>query len=98
MKEIPLENTSELAGDEGSASSKKLENTVGETLSATIDTSYQSRPSPPPNNLFTYRRLRKMIGLLGIALPIVLILLSLFPFFNTDIQPSISDYYYTHLR
>ena len=61
-------------------------------------TKLQSRPSPPPHNLFTYRRLRRMIGLLGLALPIVLVLLSLFPFFNTDIQPSISDYYYTHLR
>ena len=61
-------------------------------------TKRQSNPSPPPNDLFTYRRLRRMIGLLGVALPIVLVLLSLFPFFDTAIQHSISDYYYTHLR
>ncbi len=50
------------------------------------------------NDLFSYRRLRRAIGYLGVFLPIVLVVLSLFSFFNTVIQPSISDYYYTNLR
>ncbi|MDR2271509.1 MAG: hypothetical protein LBF27_11455 [Sphingobacterium sp.] len=49
-------------------------------------------------NLFAYRRLRRAIGYLGIFLPIILVLLSLFKFFNTAIQPSISHYYFTNLR
>jgi hypothetical protein len=59
---------------------------------------HESRPSPPPDNIFTYRRLRRMIGILGVSLPIVLVLLSLISLFDTDIQPSISHYYYTNLR
>ena len=39
-----------------------------------------------------------MIGILGVSLPIVLVLLSLISLFDTDIQPSISHYYYTNLR
>ena len=50
------------------------------------------------NDLFSYRRLRRAIGYLGIFLPIILIVLSLFEFFKTPIQASISDYYYTNLR
>lgn len=50
------------------------------------------------NNIITYRRIRKTIGMLGISLPLVLVILSLIPFFKTSVQPSISDYYYTHLR
>lgn len=50
------------------------------------------------NDLFTYRRLRRAIGYLGIALPVLLIGLSFIPFFQTELQPSISDYYYTNLR
>ena len=46
----------------------------------------------------TYRRIRKTIGYLGISLPILLVVFSLIPFFKTEIQPSISDYYYTNLR
>lgn len=46
----------------------------------------------------TYRRLRKAIGILGIGLPITLVGLSLIPFFKTEIQPSISHFYYTNLR
>ena len=49
-------------------------------------------------NLFAYRRLRRAIGYLGIFLPSILVLLSLFKFFSTKIQPSISHYYYTNLR
>lgn len=50
------------------------------------------------NNIFTYRRLRRTIGYLGIALPLLLVGFSLIPFFKTEVQPSISDYYYTNLR
>ena len=50
------------------------------------------------NDSFTYRRIRRIIGYLGIGLPIILVLLSLINFFETSIQQSISHYYYTHLR
>ncbi|WP_051286439.1 hypothetical protein [Salinimicrobium terrae] len=50
------------------------------------------------NDVFTYRRLRRAIGYLGIALPVLLVGLSFIPFFKTEVQPSISDYYYTNLR
>ena len=50
------------------------------------------------NDLFSYRRLRRAIGYLGIFLPVVLIVLSFFSIFDTRMQPSISDYYYTNLR
>ena len=50
------------------------------------------------HNLFAYRRLRRAIGYMGFFLPIVLVVLSLFHFFATEIQPSISHYYYTNLR
>lgn len=35
---------------------------------------------------------------MGFALPILLVGLSFIPFFKTEVQPSISDYYYTNLR
>lgn len=50
------------------------------------------------NNVFTYRRLRKAIGYLGMGLPVLLVGFSFIPFFQTPVQPSISDYYYTNLR
>lgn len=50
------------------------------------------------HNLFAYRRLRRTIGYLGIFLPIILVMLSLFKFFDTEIQESISHYYFTNLR
>ncbi|MDB5257623.1 MAG: hypothetical protein JWM14_2318 [Chitinophagaceae bacterium] len=50
------------------------------------------------DDVYTYRRLRKAIGVLGVLLPITLCLFSVIPFFETYLQPSISDYYYTHLR
>ena len=50
------------------------------------------------NNLYAYRRLRRAIGYLGIFLPITLVIFSLFRFFETDIQPSISHYYFSNLR
>ncbi len=48
--------------------------------------------------IITVNRLRKGVGILGISLPIVIVLLSLIPFFETDIQISLSAYYYTNLR
>lgn len=53
---------------------------------------------PDTNHYFTYRRLRRAIGYLGIGLPVLLVGFSLIPFFQTDIQSSISAYYYTNLR
>lgn len=50
------------------------------------------------NNLFAYRRMRRAIGYLGIFLPIILVLLSFFKPLATDIQPSISHYYFSNLR
>lgn len=49
-------------------------------------------------DIFTYRRIRRAIGYLGISLPIFLVGFSLINYFQTPVQPSISDYYYTHLR
>lgn len=49
-------------------------------------------------DIFTYRRIRRVIGYLGISLPILLVGLSLIPFFQTQVQTSISAYYYTNLR
>ncbi len=50
------------------------------------------------NDVNSFRRIRKSIGVLGISLPIILFLFSLIPFFKTSIQPTISNYYYTNLR
>lgn len=55
-------------------------------------------PPPPENSTVTFRRIRKAIGVLAFGLPVVLLLLSAIPFFDTDLQPSISHYYYTNLR
>ena len=52
----------------------------------------------PDTNVETFRRIRKSIGVLGVGLPVMLVLLSLFPFFNTRVQPSISHYYHSNLR
>lgn len=49
-------------------------------------------------DIFTYRRIRRAIGYLGISLPLLLVFFSLFDFFKIEIQPSISHYYYTNLR
>lgn len=49
-------------------------------------------------DIFTYRRIRRAIGYLGISLPIFLVGFSLISFFQTPVQPSISHYYYTNLR
>lgn len=50
------------------------------------------------NAVQTFRRIRKAVGWLGISLPISLFLLSLIPIFKTNVQNSISYYYYTNLR
>jgi hypothetical protein len=50
------------------------------------------------NDVITYRRLRRIIGLLGILLPVLLVSFSIIPFFKTSLQPSISHYYYSNLR
>jgi hypothetical protein len=50
------------------------------------------------NEVKTYRRIRSAIGILGVGLPIALLIIPLFPFFKTTVQPSISHYYYTNLR
>ncbi len=52
----------------------------------------------PENDISTYRRIRKAIGVLGFFLPVVLVILSGISFFNTPVQPSISHYYYTNFR
>jgi hypothetical protein len=49
-------------------------------------------------DIFTYRRIRRAIGYLGISLPILLVGLSFISFFKTPLQPSISNYYYTNFR
>lgn len=49
-------------------------------------------------DVFTYRRIRRAIGYLGISLPILLVGLSFISYFQTPVQHSISHYYYTHLR
>lgn len=50
------------------------------------------------HDVFTYRRIRRAIGYLGISLPILLVILSFISFFQTPVQNSISHYYYTNLR
>lgn len=54
--------------------------------------------SSAKNEKETYRRIRKAIGWLGIGLPLMLVVLSLVPFFKTGVQDSISSYYYTNFR
>lgn len=56
------------------------------------------KSKPLPDDVSTYRRIRRSIGYLGVGLPVVLVLFSLIGFFDTCIQPSISHYYYTNLR
>ena len=58
----------------------------------------QTNPPSTENEKETFRRIRKTIGWLGIGLPVTLVLLSIIPFFKTDVQNSISSYYYTNFR
>lgn len=56
-------------------------------------------PQPKESNeVLTFRRLRKIIGLLALGLPVTLVVFSLIPLFKTPIQSSISYYYYSNLR
>lgn len=50
------------------------------------------------NTISTYRRLRRVLGYLGIGLPVLLVGFSFIPFFKTEMQPTISDYFFTNLR
>jgi hypothetical protein len=50
------------------------------------------------NSIETYRRIRKAIGYLAFFLPMALVVFSYIPFFKTEVQASISKYYYTNLR
>ena len=50
------------------------------------------------NEVASFRRIRKAIGILALSFPTVLWLLSQIPFFDTTVQPSISHYYYTNFR
>ncbi|MFH6993739.1 hypothetical protein [Flavobacterium sp. FlaQc-48] len=63
-----------------------------------MKTAVNNEIKPEGYDIFTYRRIRRAIGYLGISLPILLVGLSLIPFFETPVQFSISDYYYTNLR
>lgn len=49
--------------------------------------------------IISFQNLRRTVGLLGIFLPVVLVGLSAgVSYFQTPVQPSISDYYYTPFR
>lgn len=54
--------------------------------------------TPRGNDAVTFWRLRKAIGILGISLPILLVILSVIGVSGTEVQPSISHYYFTNLR
>jgi hypothetical protein len=56
------------------------------------------KAQPAENDKITFWRIRSAIGLLGVALPILLLILPQISFFQTRVQPSISHYYYTNLR
>ena len=60
--------------------------------------STKSKSSSTENDVQTFRRIRKAVGYLGISLPVSLVLLSFLPFFKTEVQNSISNYYYTNFR
>lgn len=61
-----------------------------------MDAEIQAKNSE--NDVHTFRRIRKAIGILGVFLPIVLCTLSAIPLFKTEVQSSISHFYYTNLR
>lgn len=52
-----------------------------------------NQPSNP--HIISYKLLRKLIGFIGILLPVVLVLGSFITGKYTTVQPSISDYYFT---
>jgi hypothetical protein len=53
---------------------------------------------PPGNDVVTFRRIRKAIGILGISLPIILIVFSSLNLSHTGFQFSISHYYFSNFR
>ncbi|MDN3584244.1 hypothetical protein [Mucilaginibacter flavus] len=56
----------------------------------------QTKPSPPPNEMvLSYRQIRRAVGILGLVLAPGLILINYFFGHCTQIQDSISHYYYT---
>lgn len=57
------------------------------------------RRTPPNDSLvISYLTLRKAIGFIGVALPLVLVLGNILIFHARAIEDSISYYYYTHMR
>jgi hypothetical protein len=54
--------------------------------------------APPDNELVSYRTLRRVVGLLGVSLPIVLALWGFALAGKVQLQPSISDYYLLRTR
>lgn len=50
------------------------------------------------NKDYTYRKIRRAIGYLGISLPVFLVVMSAIPLFKTSVQSSVSHYYYTNFR
>jgi hypothetical protein len=57
----------------------------------------QHSTHPEENYLISYLSLRKLIGILGMTLPLILAVGGKL-IFNLDIEPSISDYYHTGMR
>ncbi len=55
------------------------------------------KPDPNRNLVISFLALRRGVGILGIALPVVLVVGMLFVQTCRTIQPSISDYYYTRM-
>lgn len=57
-----------------------------------------SNHSKHPDYVISYLLLRQLIGLLGISLPFILVVGNLFFGDCTDIQPSISHYYFSYMN
>jgi len=55
-------------------------------------------PLRPPTDIVSYRTLRRVVGVLGMSLPVVLAVWGFAIFGEMRIQPSISDYYVLRTR
>src|SRR5262245_41282300 len=66
-------------------------------LAQRIKTGLRALNKPTDSAVRNYLTLRKTIGILGLALPLVVWAGALI-FFGTGLQPTISDYYYTGMR